>query len=362
MIVRDEEATLPNCLQSVRHLVEDCVIVDTGSTDNTIAVARRFNARVFEHAWADNFAEARNAAFAQATGDYIFWLDADDILLPIDQERFGTLRENLDASYDGYTMIYDYARDALGVSILRFHLPRLIRRDAGYRWVGRVHEYLDGPGRWLPSDVVVTHNRTRSSGDRNLRIYERMKAEGEPFSSRDRLYYANELADHGRWTEALPLYEASAEDVSLWLEDRLWAVNKLAEGFELQGDRDSMRRALYRAFAWDAPRPEACCRLGHDALQQGQYRAAASWYDMAIRWAPPETGGFRIVACHTWLPHLQLAVCLSYLGQLERACWHNEQAARWVPQYAAVEHNRAFFRSRGLDPERIAAWPTEPLP
>lgn len=360
MIVRNEEDTLHRCLSTVRDLVDDVVVVDTGSSDATVAVARQFGARIFEETWTDDFARARNIAFGHVGSDYIFWLDADDVLLEEDRQRFTVLREHLDAQATGYTMVYDYARDAAGASLLRFRLPRIVRRSAGFRWVGRVHEYLEGPGPLFPADVVVTHRRTRSSGDRNLAIYELMKRTGEPFTARDRLYYANELANHGRWDEAIPLYDASVDDSSLWVEDRLWAVNKLADVFQSRGDREAMYRVLYRGFEWDAPRPEACCRIGYDALQRGQHRTAAAWYDMAIRWAPQEIQGFRIEACYTWLPHLQLAVCLSSLGQVVRACWHNEQAARWVPHDENVLHNRLYFQSQGLDPVAIGKLVTEP--
>lgn len=361
LIVKNEAEALPHCLGSARDLVDECVVLDTGSTDETVAVARRFDAQVFHEVWTDDFARARNAAFARATGDYIFWLDADDVLLPPDRARFRAFRQTLAGTVNGYTMVYDYARDEHGASLLRFRLPRVVRRTAGFRWVGRVHEYLEGPGPLEPAEVVITHNRMRSSGDRNLRIYQAMERANEPFTPRDRLYYANELADHRRWDEAIPLYDASADDETLWLEDRLWALNKLAEAYEARGDRTAMRRTVMRGFDLDAPRPEACCRLGYDALQHGQPRAAAAWYDMAIRWPPPETGGFRIEACHTWLPHLQLAVCLSALGEMRRACWHNEQAARWVPEDPNVVHNRAYFKSQGLDLAAIGKLSHEPV-
>ena len=360
LIVKDEEAALPLCLASVRDLVDECVVLDTGSRDRTIEVAKGFDARVFTDAWHDDFSRARNAAFAHARSDYIFWLDADDVLLPQDRERFRAFRRGLGSTVPGYTMVYDYARDAQGMSVLRFRLPRVVRRRDNFRWIGRVHEYLDGPGPLEPSDVVVTHNRQRASGDRNLRIYRAMVSADEPFSPRDRLYFANELSDHGLFDEAIHLYESAAADESMWLEDRLWALNKLAEAYESRGEREAMRRAVIQGFAWDAPRPEACCRLGYDALQHGQPRAAAAWYDMALRWAPGETGGFRIEACHTWLPHLQLAVSLSALGKLRRACWHNEAAARFVPDDENVRHNRDYFRSQGLDPAAISRLAHEP--
>jgi GT2 family glycosyltransferase len=91
MIVRDEEANLPACLSSVEGLFDEIVVVDTGSTDRTPEIAREFGARVFDFAWVDDFAAARNAALACAKGDYAFWLDADDVIDKPERERLETL-------------------------------------------------------------------------------------------------------------------------------------------------------------------------------------------------------------------------------------------------------------------------------
>jgi hypothetical protein len=80
MIVRNEEHNLPACLQSARGLFDEIVIVDTGSTDRTKEIAGELGARVFDFPWVDNFAVARNESNRHATGDWIFWLDADDRL------------------------------------------------------------------------------------------------------------------------------------------------------------------------------------------------------------------------------------------------------------------------------------------
>src|SRR5262249_14980865 len=76
MIVRNEEGHLPACLASVVDLVDEVIVADTGSTDHTRDIAVRFGARVVEFPWVDDFAAARNAALQQATGDWVWWLDA----------------------------------------------------------------------------------------------------------------------------------------------------------------------------------------------------------------------------------------------------------------------------------------------
>ena len=95
MIVRDEESNLPHCLESVRGIFDEIVVVDTGSVDRTREIARGFGAQVFEFAWVDDFAAARNVALSHATGDYAFWLDADDVVDPPEREKLRALLDGL---------------------------------------------------------------------------------------------------------------------------------------------------------------------------------------------------------------------------------------------------------------------------
>ena len=82
MIVRDEHEVLARCLSSVCDAVDEIVIVDTGSQDDTRDIALRYTDKVYEFKWQDDFAAARNYAFDMAHGDYLMWLDADDVIAP----------------------------------------------------------------------------------------------------------------------------------------------------------------------------------------------------------------------------------------------------------------------------------------
>ena len=82
MIVRDEENSLTVCLTSVKDIVDQMVIVDTGSKDKTIQIAKNLGADVYQFQWCDSFAEARNESIKYANGDWILWMDADETLDP----------------------------------------------------------------------------------------------------------------------------------------------------------------------------------------------------------------------------------------------------------------------------------------
>jgi glycosyltransferase involved in cell wall biosynthesis len=96
MIVRDAAASLGACLESVRGIVDEIVVADTGSTDETMAIATERHAQVIQVAWTDDFAAARNEALSHATGDYAFWLDADDVVEPRELPKLRALLGSLE--------------------------------------------------------------------------------------------------------------------------------------------------------------------------------------------------------------------------------------------------------------------------
>ena len=96
MIVKDEQDVLARCLASAAELADEIVIADTGSRDNTKEIAKSFTDKVFDFAWEDDFSAARNFSFSKATGDYVMWLDADDVIEESDLKGFLALKAALE--------------------------------------------------------------------------------------------------------------------------------------------------------------------------------------------------------------------------------------------------------------------------
>jgi len=102
MIVRDEADNLPRCLQSVRGLVDQLIVVDTGSRDRTVEIAAQYGAEMYQFAWRNNFAEARNYTLQQARGQWILILDADEEIAEGQTEMIRALTETIDADAFGF--------------------------------------------------------------------------------------------------------------------------------------------------------------------------------------------------------------------------------------------------------------------
>ena len=165
MIVRDEEENLPHCLESVRGVFDEIVVVDTGSTDRTSEIARSFGAKVFDFVWVDDFAAARNEALAHATGDYAFWLDADDVVEPAEREKLravlARVEERRTRPLTSCAARAIPSPDGTGGETVVDHI-RLFPLREDVRWTYRVHEQIlpalrraKVPVRW--TDLTVRH-------------------------------------------------------------------------------------------------------------------------------------------------------------------------------------------------------------
>ncbi|MEQ7049454.1 glycosyltransferase family 2 protein [Paenibacillaceae sp. P-4] len=347
MIVRNEEIALAQCLSSVHNIVDEIIIVDTGSTDRTKEIAGQYQARIFDFEWIDDFAAARNYAFSQATQEYILWLDADDVIESKDQRLLVELKKTLTRDVDSVTMHYVLMVDDKGNVTSSLRRNRLVRRDRGFKWYGPVHEYLEVGGHIIHSDVCVTHKKDKAYTDRNLRIYEKRLAEGEQFTPRDLYYFANELRDHSRFEEAAHGYMKFLETEQGWVEDNIQACRKMAECYGKLGQRTEQFMALFRSFVYDKPRAEICCAIGAMWVDSGHFLQAKYWFEQATL-LPADEAQMSMVepSSWTWVPHLQLCVCHDRLGDIERACYHNEFALSYLPSHPSMLHNQKYFREK----------------
>ncbi len=326
--------------------MDEIIIVDTGSTDGTKSIVSQYTNQIFDYEWIEDFAAARNYAFSLANMEYIFWLDADDLLTGSERQKLVTLKENLDPSVDSVTMDYHLGFDEFGNVTFSIKRNRLVKRAKHFQWIGAVHEYLEVGGNILHSDIAINHCSLRHDSDRNLKIYEKRLARGEEFSPRDLYYYANELVDHQMYEKAIYYYEKFLATGKGWVEDNISACGKLADCYHELGNEERELESALRSFQFEGPRAEFCCRLGYHFLLKNELQTAIFWYKLAtqLEHAKGNLGGF-IPACSTWLPHLQLCVCYDRMGEYDLAYKHNEIARLYRPTDQCVLHNQTYLES-----------------
>src|SRR5262249_3911812 len=141
------------CLRSAAGLFDETVVVDTGSTDRTREIAAALGAKVFDFAWCDSFAAARNACLEHASGDWIFWLDADDRLDDANREKLRALLAGLGTHNTAYSMKCVCLPDPVSNSTTVVDHVRLFRNHPRLRWEYRVHEQILPAVRRLGGEV-----------------------------------------------------------------------------------------------------------------------------------------------------------------------------------------------------------------
>lgn len=349
MIVRNEADVLKRCLDSVKHIADEIIIVDTGSTDKTKEIAADYTDKIYDFTWVDDFAAARNYAFDQATKDYQLWLDADDVLEPRDAEKLLNLKGTLDGDVDLVYMRYHTGFDEDDNVTFTYDRERLFKRAKCFRWVGRVHEVVVPRGKTVRSDIAVAHRKI-GEGDpnRNLRIFEKMLAEGETLEPRMQYYYARELKTHERYDEAIEAMEAFLNQDGGWVENKIECCRDLAACYNALGKPQAAFNSLYRSFLYDRPRSETCCDIGRYYMEAGNYHSAIFWYELAASGKTGTPNGFTSPDCYNYIPYLQLCVCYDRLGEYQRAYQYNEMAAAIKPHDAIALKNRTYFDSRNL--------------
>lgn len=348
MIVKNEEKVLARCLESAKVFADEIVIVDTGSTDETKRIAERYTDRVYDFTWRDDFSAARNYSFSLAAMDYCMWLDADDVVPEEAGKRIRELKAQLPLDISVVTMKYVTAFDDTGRPAFLFDRERLLRRSDGFIWKGRVHEAIEPSGKILDTDIAIEHHSVKIGySRRNLDIYEAMIREGEELEARHQFYYGRELYYHGYDEQAVQALRSylKGEHGEGWIENQIDACRFEAYCHYRRGEDGAALLCLLQTMAYDVPRPEACCDLGKHFLDRDQLSQAEFWYRQALsKTTSCRQGAFINVECSTFLPAVQLAVCLDRMKRREEAAEFNELAASYRPDSPAVTGNREYFK------------------
>jgi tetratricopeptide (TPR) repeat protein len=255
LIVRDEADKLGECITSVQGLVDEVVVYDTGSVDQTVAVARSYGAIVGEGTWVDDFGAARNAALELCSGEWILWIDADETLAG-DPAGFRAALAS-DPAADLISLVTDHVNGADGLVRFSSKAAKVFRRERAW-WQGRLHEQIvPRPGqrelrKGFSPDVLLIHTgfgddvmAEKNKAERNIRLAEAELADGTDRVSQVLTNLARSLATAGRTDDALARFEEALAVTEDAFERRL-ALREGAEALLEAGRAEEAQRWIAR--------------------------------------------------------------------------------------------------------------------
>jgi GT2 family glycosyltransferase len=369
LIVRNEEQFLPRCLASIKPVAHQIVVLDTGSTDRTVEIAREFGAEVHRFEWCDDFAAARNACLEHATGDWILQLDADEELPPAEHSKLLAALQK--EKVIGHRLpLLNSGLEAEGVS----YVPRLFRNAPGLFYICRVHEQVfssvlvraeewaletaHGGPQLLHHGYTKEIVRDRQKVQRNLRLLQQALVDF-PDDANLLMNLGLELARSGDLAAALVQYEAAFRSLSSNHHASL--VPELRETLLTQ----------YGAHLIKALKDEDAIRILRSPLAKAGGLTASQQFALGLalmrtrRFADGAEAFRRCLATRNQPglspinpeilragPHHCLATCLANLGQPESALQSLENALRDDPKSRAVRMDLArtlFAQGRPID-------------
>ena len=290
LIVKNEEAVLKRCLDSLRCIADEYVIVDTGSSDATKEIAAEYTDRIYDFEWRDDFAAARNFAFSKCSCDYIYSADADEVLDDRAGQEFVKLKTVLDGSVDIVQFIYTNQLEYnTTYNFDRELRPKLYKRLRTFIWEGEVHEQVRLEPVIFDSEIEIIHKPTSLHSGRDFDIFLKLidrKGELEP---RLMDMYTRELAVSGvdsDFVKALEYFKKSFEHESDTdrMKNELYVIMR---GARVSGDRDTFMKYALRTLALGDITSETAFELGEYYRLEGDRTEADMWYYNAAHETEP---------------------------------------------------------------------------
>ena len=339
MIVKNEEAVLDRCLASIADLMDEIIIVDTGSTDRTKEIAGHYTDRIYDFPWQNDFSAARNFSFSKATMDYIYTADADEVLDHENHQRFIYLKKSLIPEIEIIQMKYITSEEFNTVMNIRNeYRPKLYKRLWQFRWIDPIHETVQTQPLIFDSDIEILHLPQSVHSRRDFDLFLRTFGDGRPISDKLHTMYARELFISGTdedFLQAQPVFmqtiRTSGEDNSAQNNSngRLpEAVCILCRCMRIQNKTADFFKYALRSMTY-YPCSEICCELGQYFYDNGDPEEAIRWYYCAAY----ETSGILNVRTNGNLPLQALSRCYEQLAQ--SSCDSPETCLHLAEKYRA---------------------------
>lgn len=284
MIVKNEEKVLARCLDSLAPIMDEIIIVDTGSIDATKEIASRYTKQVYDFEWTGSFSDARNFAASKATKEYIYTADADEYLDKLNQEKLMQLKTILLPEIEMVQMLYCTKGENNTVyNFEKEYRPKLYRRLRKFVWIDPIHETLRIDPIVFDSQIEIQHCPEGNHASRDLQALLQAGLRKERFSKKLHHMYAMELFISGSdedFVNAVPVFEKTLEEDGRSMDEVKEAMCVLARAYRVQNDLPKFFGFALKD-AVTTPCAEICCELGKYYEEAGDIAEAVLWYQNA---------------------------------------------------------------------------------
>ncbi|WP_297416981.1 glycosyltransferase [Clostridium sp.] len=332
LIVKNEEAVLSRCLDSLKGVGDEIIIVDTGSTDNTKKIASKYTNKIFDFEWIDDFSAARNFAFSKANKDYIYSADADEVIDKENHKKFMNIKQVLLNEIEIVQMKYtNQLEHGTTYNFNTEYRPKLFKRLRTFTWIDSIHETIRIEPVIYDSDIEIIHMPICNHSCRDFKIFLKIMQKGEKLSSRLLSMYAKELFISGKASDfalALEYFEGVLYDEERSNDEIKYAICVIAKGYRLNNDEYNFLKTCMKGIA-DKPCSELCYELGEYYYKLKDYSEAIIWYYNAAF----ETGSFLNIHYNGDYPLKRLGECHKEIGNEDEAKNYINMALNWsVPE------------------------------
>lgn len=328
MIVKNEEAVLRRCLDSIADMMDEIIIVDTGSADSTKSIAAEYTDKIYDFTWINDFAAARNFSFSKATKDYIYVADADEWIDEENRRNFWDLKRAMLPEIEIVQM--KYCNQLEYGTTYNFDVEyrgKLFKRVREFVWEDAIHETVRTDPIIYDSEVSIIHQPASCHSVRDFSIFDKLIKSGNRISNKLHGLYARELFIMGEDQDFLngeDFFTKSITDEGRNLAEIKEASCVLTKVYRLKKDVDKFFRFVIKDIVSE-PSSEVCFELGEYYFSMREYEEAAIWYYNAAYEAKS------ILNIHYMgdLPLNRLAACYKMLGEREQEENFRKAAAEW---------------------------------
>jgi GT2 family glycosyltransferase/tetratricopeptide (TPR) repeat protein/SAM-dependent methyltransferase len=352
MIVRDNEKTLGQTLQSIKPDVDEMIVVDTGSKDRTAEIARELGARVYSFAWPDSFAVARNESLKYARGRWIFWMDSDDTIDPDNGRKLRALiRQPLDPTVMGFFMQVHCpgAGEDGEHQVTVVHHVKLFRNHPGIRFERRIHEQVLLPirrlgGTLVETDVFVVHSGYDHSPEGQQCKKERdlfllgLELKDDPNDPFTLFNLGMTYNDVGEYAEAIRYLERCRQVSTPEQSHLRKAYALLVCAYTAAHEAEEAWQACLRGLELYPEDVELRFRKALLLHDRGQLADSAQQYEELLASGPVEFPGSVVQGLQGFMARQNLAAVYADLGDLARAEEQWRRITAEVPRYRPGWH------------------------